>query len=136
MNNMNNQTTTNEFMNMIDEAKGRQAYGDLSAIAYQLVNKCIALEKGNKRTEEVPNANDYKTAMDVQSASNLSGVVHSFARVIPKIMNKAKELKEGTDWANEHPICRLYVEQLRHLTIKTSYEYAHDYAEKEIEKLS
>ena len=52
---------------------------------------------------------DYQTAMDVQSACNLSGVILSFARVIVKIPG-------GTDARNRHPICRLYAEQIAHLT--------------------
>jgi len=77
-------------------------------------------------------AKDYQDAIDVQSACNLGAVVHSFSRVMEKIQATARELNEGTEWINEHPITRLYVEQLKHLSIKTSYNYAYDQCEQHV----
>ena len=59
---------------------------------------------------------DWNDAMNVQSACNLSGVVKSFATVMEKIFNKGYEEHKGTDWINTHPICRMYAEQIAHLT--------------------
>ena len=59
--------------------------------------------------------NRWKTALDVQSACNLSGVVHDFSRVVSELWDEANRLGEGTDWVNRHPICRLYAEQIMHL---------------------
>ena len=56
---------------------------------------------------------DYEDAMAVQSACNLSGVVYSFARVMDKI---CEDTDSGTKERNTHPICRLYAEQIMHLT--------------------
>jgi hypothetical protein len=74
-------------------------------------------------------ARDYQDALDVQSACNLSGVVHSFSRVISKLREEVNKLgpecepssPKGTDWVNSHPICRLYAEQIAFLTSKMDY---------------
>jgi len=66
-------------------------------------------------------ANDYQAALDVQSACNLSGVVHSFSAVIKRVWDEANALGKGTDWVNSHPICRLYAEQIAYLASKTDY---------------
>lgn len=75
-------------------------------------------------------ANDYDNAILSQSACNLSGLVHSFARVMPKICNEAREKGKGTEWINLHPICRLYAEQISHLTYRTDWNDAHNFCER------
>ncbi len=54
------------------------------------------------------------SALQVQLACNLSGVVHSFSRDISKL----RELfpQKGTDWYNHHPICVLYSSKIGSLT--------------------
>ena len=64
---------------------------------------------------------DYQAALHSQSACNLSGVVFSFAQIMQRICDEANEKGEGTDWKNLHPICRLFAEQIMHLTGKTDY---------------
>lgn len=59
---------------------------------------------------------DYGRALDAQSACNLSGIVFSFAQVMQRICNEANAGGHGTEWKNAHPICRLYAEQIVHLT--------------------
>lgn len=59
---------------------------------------------------------DYEDALACQSACNLSGVVHSFSKVVSKIWDESNAANEGTDWVNTHPICRLYAEQIAHLS--------------------
>lgn len=73
-------------------------------------------------------SNDYLNALDSQTACNLSGIVYSFARVMEEICND--ERQNGTDAINRHPICRLYAEQIMHLTSPCSYSDAHDACEK------
>jgi len=53
-------------------------------------------------------------ALDVQSACNLSGVARSFGEV----MIALRRLPDctGSDWANRHPVARLFAEQIAHLT--------------------
>lgn len=53
-----------------------------------------------------------QTALDVQSACNLSGVVRSFAEITAAL--RASGLDTPT--TNTHPICRLFAEQILHLT--------------------
>lgn len=60
-----------------------------------------------------------QSALDVQSACNLSGVVHSFSRDITDLREHlTKEMGDNfsTTALNEHPICFLYSVQIAHLT--------------------
>ncbi len=59
---------------------------------------------------------DYKNALLVQSACNLAGVVNILAKIMFNICIEAREKGEGTDYINHHPICRLYAEQISHLS--------------------
>jgi len=56
-----------------------------------------------------------RTALAVQSASNLSGVVHSWAQVQSVLSAEANRTGKGTDWRNSHPINQLFLVQLAHL---------------------
>ena len=60
---------------------------------------------------------DYEQALFSQSACNASGLIHSLSELMPRI----REEVSGTDQVNNHPIMRLYVEQLNHLCGSTSY---------------
>ena len=77
---------------------------------------------------------DYEDAMHSQSACNLSGIVHSLSRVMPKIWIEAGEKGEGTDYVNQHPIVRLYAEQIMHLSGKREYSDAHKAVSEKLEK--
>lgn len=59
---------------------------------------------------------DYQDALLSQSACNMSGIVHAFSRVITEIRDEPEAKKQGTDWVNRHPICRLYAEQITFLS--------------------
>jgi hypothetical protein len=67
---------------------------------------------------------DYEKAMFSQNACNASGLIHSLAEVTEKIWVEARALGKGTEYVNNHPILRLYIEQLQHLC-RTSYSDAH-----------
>jgi hypothetical protein len=58
----------------------------------------------------------YQNALDVQDASNLSGVVLQFARDMRRINEEVRAAGGGTDQVNRHPVCRLYAEQIAWLT--------------------
>ena len=73
-----------------------------------------------------------EAAIAVQSACNLSGVVHSFHEAMNILNDEAHKTGKGTDWTNNHPICRLFAEQISHLTRNTDY---YD-ASRECEKLA
>lgn len=61
-------------------------------------------------------ARDYKEALDVQSASNLSGVVLAFGRATCRIWEEARECGEGTAWVNTHSIAVMYSSKIASLT--------------------
>ena len=73
---------------------------------------------------------DYDEALLSQGACNLSGIVHSLSRVMDKIWKEARELGKGTDWVNNHPICRLYAEQISHLSRGRDWTDAYEYCDK------
>lgn len=55
-------------------------------------------------------------ALDVQDACNLSGVVHSFSRVMALLSEESNRLGKGTDWKNKHPIAVLFSDKIASLT--------------------
>ncbi len=57
---------------------------------------------------------DYKDAILVQDACNLSGIVLSFVSVLKKI--RAEPGCTGTEWINQHPISVMYADKIRSLT--------------------
>jgi hypothetical protein len=56
-----------------------------------------------------------QTALDVQDACNLSGVVFTFAAVMKAICERANQLGAGTEWKNQHPIVVLFLDKLADL---------------------
>jgi hypothetical protein len=82
----------------------------------------------NKSTSAHLSPQDYQDALDAQSACNLSGIIHSWSKVMPKIWATAHELGKGTDWVNQHPICVLYTEQAKHLTTLSGDRYSMAYS--------
>ena len=56
--------------------------------------------------------NIYRTALEIQDASNLSGVVYQFARDMKLICDEVRAAGGGTDHINRHPACRLFAEQI------------------------
>ncbi len=80
--------------------------------------------------------NIFKTAIEVQEASNLSGVVYQFARDMKIICEEVRAAGGGTDAINHHAVCRLYAEQIAWLSgagscpNHRSYLRAHDECEK------
>jgi hypothetical protein len=74
-------------------------------------------------------------ALDVQSACNLSGVIAAFARIVTDMRGP---LGMDTPTCNTHPICRLFAEQIAHLTGGGSCENVESYwqAHRECERLA
>lgn len=56
------------------------------------------------------------SALYVQTACNLSGVVKSFADATTVLWAEAQARGEGTEWVNKHPISVLYAYQIAHLS--------------------
>lgn len=78
---------------------------------------------------------DYQTALDVQNACNLSGVIHSWDNIVSRIWEQANAEGEGTDWVNRHPINVLFSDKVAQLTgshgdenFHQAYEYCVDKA--------
>jgi hypothetical protein len=65
---------------------------------------------------------DYQDAIDVQDACNLSGVVHSFDKIVSRIWDEAREKGLGTDYVNRHPIVVMFVSKLASLSGGDSME--------------
>ena len=71
-------------------------------------------------------------ALVIQDASNLSGVVQSFATVVRLLWDDARRLHKGTDWVNGHPIVVLFTDKLADMARRRGIEYstAYDFCDK------
>lgn len=81
-----------------------------------------------------------RNALDAQGAVNLSGVIHSFSRDISRL-RVLVSAAEGENFSNiglnQHPVCRLYAEQIMFLTAagsgdSESYHKSYEWCKKEI----
>jgi len=52
----------------------------------------------------------YRTALQVQDASNLSGIVYQFARDMEEVVREVRAAGGGTDAVNRHPVCSAQAE--------------------------
>lgn len=78
---------------------------------------------------------DYRDALFVLDACNLSGVVHSFSRAISKVWDEAREKGQGTDYVNQHPLCVLYAEKIYELTrARVQFDEAYDHCKRMAEE--
>ena len=82
----------------------------------------------------------YRNALDVQTASNLSGVILQFARDMERINAEVRANGGGTEQVNKHPVCRLYAEQIAWLTGASgcdnpdTYNQAYDACQRKVEE--
>ena len=54
-----------------------------------------------------------EASVDIQGACNLSGLVHSFARLMPELRSLLeKEPGFSTEKLNQHPIVRVYLDKM------------------------
>ena len=70
---------------------------------------------------------DYKTAITIQDACNLSGVVHEFSRILSRMCDDGLD----TDARNRHPISILFADKIASLAgvpdlISDLYSTAYD----------
>jgi hypothetical protein len=57
-----------------------------------------------------------QSAIDVQNASNLSGVLKSLNDIVQETLwPEARAIGKGTEWINTHPIVTLYLSKLASL---------------------
>lgn len=91
--------------------------------------------------DKILTPNDYRMAMDSQSAVNGGALVKSLASVVPKLWEESMTVgnPRGTDFVNQHPIMVLYLTQLVFLAggsakwdIPPHYRYyeAHSFVER------
>ena len=61
-----------------------------------------------------------QTALDVQDACNLSGVLHSFNEIVHEVIwPEARRQGKGTEFVNTHPIVILFLDKLASLAQET-----------------
>jgi hypothetical protein len=57
-----------------------------------------------------------ETALLIQDACNLSGILRSFTDIVmDTLWPAAREQGKGTDWVNQHPVCTLFLDKLASL---------------------
>jgi hypothetical protein len=57
-----------------------------------------------------------RTALEVQNAFNLSGVVHSLDNIVTNVIwPEARKFGKGTEYVNTHPIVSLFLHKLTSL---------------------
>lgn len=95
-------------------------------------------------TDKVVNVRSWKemakTAIQVQDACNLSGVVHAFSTIISEVRYRLEsENNGGTNNINSHPVCVLFSDKISHLTntqnvnsdaFSQAYNWAYDQIKK------
>lgn len=80
------------------------------------------------KAEEGLTPEQYKRAIDVQNACNLSGVVHDFSRVMTRVWVEARKVGRGTDWVNTHPLVILYSNKISSMCGSSdSYQFSTAY---------
>lgn len=57
-----------------------------------------------------------RTAIDVQDACNLSGVLHTWSVFVSALRAYADKLHRGTSWLNHHPINQLFASKVHDLS--------------------
>jgi len=78
-------------------------------------------EEGGVTDDDPLTPRDYRDALFVQSASNLSGVVHSFVRTVNRIAGRAPDddspmTPEQEAVVSGHPVVGMYLAQMDHLS--------------------
>lgn len=90
--------------------------------------------------KSLPTLRDYKDAIDVQCACNLSGMVHTLDKIVTRVWNEARAAGQGTAYVNRHPIVVLFTAHMLYLCCGDSmndsaYYEALSSCEKKIEEL-
>jgi hypothetical protein len=63
-----------------------------------------------------------QTALDVQNAVNLSGVLQSFRDIVMEVLwPEARQRNKGTDWVNSHPIVTVFLDKLSDLNLRPDF---------------
>lgn len=82
-----------------------------------LKSLCAKKRFDTKRIEKIMlTDDDYYRAILIQDAGNLSGIVHTWSKLMSKIFEEARAIDEGTAWVNTHPINVLFASKVASLT--------------------
>lgn len=100
--------------------------------AEQALEDCQRMREYFASLEKPVEHRDYKMALLAQSAVNMSGILFEFAETMYRLCYESRMYGHGTDWRNEHPICRLYAEQIMHLAKNTDYMKAYAECEEKV----
>mgnify|MGYP001598560898 FL=1 len=57
----------------------------------------------------------YRRWYDAMDACNSSGLIHDFPKVVDEIWAEARELNEGTEYVNSHPLIVIFADKLLQL---------------------
>jgi hypothetical protein len=72
-----------------------------------------------------------QTALDVQNACNLSGVLASFKEIVHEVLwPEARRLGHGTEWVNSHAIVALFLSKLTDLNGYQDFSQAYEAGKK------
>jgi hypothetical protein len=72
-----------------------------------------------------------RTAIEVQNAINLSGVLASFKEIVHEVIwPEARRLGKGTEWVNTHPIVAIFLSKLVDLNRNQDFSQAYDAVKK------
>lgn len=104
--------TINELVNT------KEVQGDSIKLLYVLPGNSVKIEPTPvDKPDELLSPSDYQRAVDVQNASNISGIVNSFKEALTKIRNSAKSTGNyNSRYINTHSICKMYSEKLYDLS--------------------
>lgn len=70
----------------------------------------------NEKSDRSAMKHAAQTAIDIQNACNLSGVIFTWAEVMASISKEASAQSQGTDWKNNHPINVLFANKVADMT--------------------
>jgi hypothetical protein len=67
-------------------------------------------------------------AIAVQDACNMSGVVHSFDRIVSDLADLARERGLGGDFVRSHPVVKMFADKIADLArVRTMEEFGEAY---------
>ncbi len=86
--------------------------------------------------EDCLTQNDWKLALQVQTACNMGGLAITFSKMVHKVWHEATIRQLGTGWVNTHPIITLYLDKMCSLNhtdnnISAAYKAAEEILGKE-----
>lgn len=78
-----------------------------------------------------------QAALDVQDASNLSGVARSFGDAVTAVFAESQRLNKGTNWRNTHPVITLFLLKMAELNgCGSSLDISYEPAEKRCREIA